>query len=238
MSLLRNEEAMGEECICGKGFCTVNIALFADLSENKKHLLRTHAVKRTLKRGEYLLREEDIVTSIYIIREGRVKMNRFDEEGKEYISDIRTEGETIGEEDFLMEEPSLYNAVCVTAVALCEIRKDFFFEMLRAEPEIAWNMIKGLSRKLDAANETLEILQESDAMSRVVRFLLMRNRRIHEKNIVLTIDDIAASVGLRKETVSRKLTELMREGLIRRLGQRNIELLDRMGLENKIMGES
>lgn len=45
-------------------------------------------------------------------------------------------------------------------------------------------------------------------------------------------DDIAVSVSLRTETVSRKLREMEKDGLIERLGHARIRVLDRDALRD------
>ena len=42
----------------------------------------------------------------------------------------------------------------------------------------------------------------------------------------LRLSDIAASTGMRPETVSRKLKEFEEEGIVRRVGQSGIQILN------------
>ena len=44
--------------------------------------------------------------------------------------------------------------------------------------------------------------------------------------VKLKLEDIAAHVSLRPETVSRKLGELMNEGIIEKVGQSSFRILD------------
>ena len=53
-----------------------------------------------------------------------------------------------------------------------------------------------------------------------------------DEDIILKLDDIAASVSLRTETVSRKLREMEKKGLIERLGHARIRVLDRDALRD------
>ena len=47
----------------------------------------------------------------------------------------------------------------------------------------------------------------------------------------MRLDDIAASIGLRPETVSRSLSKLEKEGIINRLGQGKLQVKDRAALQ-------
>jgi CRP/FNR family transcriptional regulator len=67
-------------------------------------------------------------------------------------------------------------------------------------------------------------------MARLAGFLMYRVDRSPTDDIVLKLDDIAASVSLRMETVSRKLRELEKMGLIERRGHAKIKVIDRDAL--------
>ena len=49
--------------------------------------------------------------------------------------------------------------------------------------------------------------------------------------IHLKLEDIANSVGLRPETVSRNIAQFVREGLVERPGRGRLLVADRAGLE-------
>ena len=66
----------------------------------------------------------------------------------------------------------------------------------------------------------------SDPEAKVAKFLLYRDRHDHNGVINLRLDDIAASVALRPETVSRKLSKLIELGYIERVSKSGIRILD------------
>ena len=61
---------------------------------------------------------------------------------------------------------------------------------------------------------------------RIAAFLLYRRKRSGEPCITLRLDDIAGSVGLRPETVSRNIRKLVSEGLIEKVGQSGFRIPD------------
>ncbi len=73
-------------------------------------------------------------------------------------------------------------------------------------------------------NDQTIIISKNDPKERVASFILYRYNKSTENDIVLKLDDIAASINLRAETVSRKISELERDGLIRKVGQSKIEI--------------
>ncbi|CRH94172.1 transcriptional regulator FixK [Chlamydia trachomatis] len=131
------------------------------------------------------------------------------------------------------EEIFPYNIVCVTDVKLCEVTRENFVKLVSENYEVGISLISSLLGKLKRANEKNLILQENDALIRLVNFMLEIDERTHG-DIELTIDNIAASINLRRETVSRKLKDLIELSLIEREGQSKIKVLDRNGLKNII----
>ncbi len=221
-----------ENCGCHESLCTLNIPLFKNLDLDIQQRLVDKSLHTDKNREDILLNEEDEVSSIFIIREGRVKLNKYDKEGKEYILDILHDGDTIGEE--LIEEGliSPYNAICITNVKICEIKINDLLDIFKENPESAWNLIKVLTKKLNQANKNLELLHENDAMNRIVQFFIDRFDRLKSNELSLTIDDIAGSINLRRETVSRKISELQGMGLIKREGHKSIFINDINLLKN------
>jgi CRP/FNR family transcriptional regulator len=92
-------------------------------------------------------------------------------------------------------------------------------------------IIELLSKKLHDANERNMLLSTKSPKSRLAAFLIYREKQDHSGTVELKLEDIAASLSLRPETISRKITELESEGLIERSGKSSIKILDYYGLE-------
>lgn len=74
------------------------------------------------------------------------------------------------------------------------------------------------------------MLSIRDPRQRLAQYLLVRDQRCAGPEIHLKLEDIAASVGLRPETVSRNVARFAREGLIERPGRGRILIVDHAGL--------
>ena len=215
---------------CG-GLCTESVPIMEGLPVNAQVSLMEHSVHETLRKNSYLFREGEPVDSICIIRKGRVKLCRYDSLGREQIITILADHDIIWEGMFLDGSIYPYSAVCLTNASICQIHRDDFIKVVD-NPTAAMNIIILLSKKLHDANERNMLLSTKDPMARLAGFLMYRVDRSVEDDIVLKLDDIAASVNLRTETVSRKLREMEKEGLIERLGHARIKVLDRDALRD------
>lgn len=206
--------------------CVEKIPLFKTLPQALQHQIAKLSDHKELERGEYLFREGETSPAIHIIRYGKVKLNRYHEDGKEFIYDILVAGDTIGEERFITSEKMDYNAICIEQTGICVIRQERIRALIDAEPQLAWNIIVELNHKVQMLSEKLELMSESDALTRLAIFLRQRQERLQQPTIELNIDDISSSINLRRETVSRKLQELQKLGIIKRSGHRRIEVID------------
>ena len=215
---------------CG-GLCAQNVPLMEGLPVNIQVSLMEHSMHDSLKKNSYLFREGEPVESICIIRKGRVKLCRYDSLGREQIVTILADHDIIWEGMFLDGSIYPYSAVCLTNTSICQIHRDDFIKVVN-DPAAAMNTIILLSKKLHDANERNMLLSTKDPMARLAGFLMYRVDRSVDEDIILKLDDIAASVSLRTETVSRKLREMEKKGLIERLGHARIRVRDRDALRD------
>ena len=211
--------------------CMQQIRLFNALPKEAQDILAEHAIHTTHPKGTVLAQEGDHIQSVLIIRSGRIKTCRIDPAGDEYILDILHEGLAIWDDMFLQVACYLFSIVSLTEVGICEIRREEFMAILANNPEAAMGLITMLSTELADAKEKAILLSIRSPEVRLAGFLLDRELRCTERIIRLKLDDIAASIGLRPETISRALSRFEKEHLIERKGQGKIVVTDRHALK-------
>ncbi len=227
-NLLMSEcELCGEEKAC-------SIPFLENMPPEQRIFLQQRTIKKTLNTRSMLFREGETVDGIYIIRNGRVKLTRFDPEGNEQIVGIFSSNETIWEGLLMQGSVFPYSAECLTKTSVCIIERDEMLKVLQ-DPSVSIEMLAMLSQKLHDANERNMILSTKDPKSRVAFFLLYREKRDHEESMQLKLEDIAGSLNMRPETASRKINELIKERLIERVGKSSIKIIDYEGLESLIV---
>jgi CRP/FNR family transcriptional regulator len=209
--------------------CVEEIDFLAGLPVEQQNKIMECAVRESHRKGSFLFLERDSVEAIYILHSGRVKLSTVDSEGREQIIGICSGRDTIWE-GMLMEGGRYpYAAACLTDVDCCRIFRRDFTKIL-ADPIIALRVIALMSQKLREANARNLLLTTSDSKARLAGFLAGRARQTARDVVALRLDEIAASINLRPETVSRKLRELERAGLVAREGQSGIRILDAAAL--------
>ncbi|RRF98512.1 MAG: Crp/Fnr family transcriptional regulator [Coriobacteriaceae bacterium] len=213
------------------GDCCMNhIRLFSHLDSGAKRELMRCAHQSDYPKGSVIVHESDPIESIFIIRKGRIKTYRLSEDGEEYILDILHDGQALWHGMFLQDHTYHYSAACLTEVSVCSIRRTDFESFISAHPEVAMHLVETLSTELDDAEEKITILSIHSPKSRLARYLLHRNDRCLHQEIHLRLDEIAASVNLRPETVSRILSAFEKDGLVKRIGRGHLKVINRAAL--------
>ncbi|WP_298578512.1 Crp/Fnr family transcriptional regulator [uncultured Olegusella sp.] len=215
-----------------------SIPLFAGLSDDAKESLISGAIHSLRPKGSILVHEGDPINSIIIVRSGRIKTFRTDSNGQEYVLDVLHDGQAIWRGVFMEEQTYHYSVGCLTDVDLYIIRRSHFETLIKNNPKVAIGLIHMIGAELFEAEEKIMMLGIRDPQRRLAEYLLYRDERCVGPEIRLKLQDIASSVGLRPETVSRTLSAFERRGMLRRVGQGRLLLLDRSALHDVAVGSN
>ncbi|MES1242454.1 MAG: cyclic nucleotide-binding domain-containing protein [Acidobacteriota bacterium] len=110
-----------------------------------------------LSEGDYVFREGELGTEMYIIHEGKVEILSGTGSSEQLLS-VLEKGDFFGEMSILEDLPRAASARAVTDVKLLQINGSTFDQLLRNNPEIAVRMMRKLARRL---RETDELLRSS-----------------------------------------------------------------------------
>jgi CRP-like cAMP-binding protein len=117
------------------------------------------------KAGEYVFREGDLGTEMYIVNEGKVEiLNQVGDE--EQLLAVLEKGDFFGEMAVLEDLPRAASARALTDVRLLQINGTTFDHLLRSNPEIAVRMMRKLSRRLRETDEMMKSVLGTKAASR------------------------------------------------------------------------
>ncbi len=112
-----------------------------------------------LEAGEYVFREGELGTEMFIVHEGKVEILK-NVQGVEKPMTVLEKGDFFGEMSLLEDLPRTASARTVTPCVLLRINGTTFDQMLRGNPEIAIRLLRKLSRRL---RETDRMLAEGFA---------------------------------------------------------------------------
>lgn len=206
------------------------IPVLRDLPEADQLRLVEQSTHHSYEKDDTVFQEGTPVHTVVVIRSGRIKLVRYDADGKEHLLDILHDGDAVWETLFTDSHVYPYSGICLAETHLCEFSTDLFLQILRENPNTAFELISILSNNLMEANEKLTLVGVKEPVCRLAQFLLFKDKTCVTPEVMMKLDDIAASIDLRPETVSRAIRELEKQNLILRTGQGRIRILDREGL--------
>jgi CRP-like cAMP-binding protein len=190
--------------------------------------------EKTYPRGSVILFEDDPGDSLFVVRDGRVKVVLVAEDGREVILGILGVGEHFGELSLIDDQPRSAHVIAMEDSSLLVLRRDDFRRRVEASPSVAWSLLTELSRRLRRADEKIGSLVLLDVAGRIARMLLDAadegGSPLIEKP--LTHQTIAHVIGASRETVSRAMREFQDEGWIA-IDRRCIRISDRGALERR-----
>ncbi|MGQ9779905.1 MAG: Crp/Fnr family transcriptional regulator [Bacillota bacterium] len=164
--------------------------------------------------GEELFAQADQAETVYLIREGRIRIGLCSQDGRSLTLAELGPGEILGETALLIGGGRTANAVAVTKARLVGLKKEEFLRTIAARPEAALSLIMTLARRLREADRRIEELSFMGIKERL-RSLYYRLKEEGRWDLLhgATHQEIAEMIGAARESVSRALAELRREGI-------------------------
>lgn len=107
------------------------------------------------QQGDYIFREGDLGTEMYVIHEGRVEILKRIEGGETQLA-VFEQGDFFGELSLLDDEPRSASVRALEDSVVVAINGATFVQMLTETPEIAVRMMRKLSGRLRATDKRLQ----------------------------------------------------------------------------------
>jgi CRP/FNR family cyclic AMP-dependent transcriptional regulator len=202
-----------------------NIPMFADLSPESLSTLAGIVAFQRFSKGELIIAEAEVGTCMYFLMGGRVKVSLWSAEGKELVLDYLEAPAHFGEMSLVDSQARSADVIAVTDVTLLALAGKDLSTAIQVQPRLALALIATLSRRLRSTISRLEDLAFLDATHRVMRVVLNVATAGFETRgtpVVqgMTHHDIATLAGTSRETASRVISQLTREGIIVAKGRR------------------
>ena len=210
------------------------VPLFNGLAKEELESFAELMRERSYPRGSVILFENDPGDSLFVVREGRVKVVLIGEDGREVILGVLGVGQHFGELSLIDEQPRSAHVIAMDDASLLVLRREDFRKRVEANPSVAWSLLMELSRRLRRADEKIGGLVLLDVPGRIARLLLDMAEESGGPQIEksLTHQTIAQMIGASRETVSRAMKDFQDAGWIT-VERRRIELANRTALEQR-----
>ncbi len=204
-----------------------SIPLFGRVSETDLEELATHLIERRFPKNATVVEEGLPGDYMYVIREGRAKVTKASEDGREKIMNFLEVGAFFGDMALLGDETRSASVKTLEESTLLALSRRDFIDLLRQSPDLALSVIEELANRLRETNEQARSLSFQGVEERT-RNLFERIASEEEgggdrlMTPSLTHQQIADMVGTSRETVTRAIKVLKSSGWLAQDGKRYV----------------
>ena len=197
--------------------------------------LKAAAHEQKLAKGATLFHEGRIPQSVYFVLSGKLKLYTTDQQGREQIVHLASNGDLMGYRAVLGGDSFSCSASALEDSVVLVVPKATFLNVLDSDPDFSFAVIRLLTQELRDAEHHLAGLARKPVRERIGEVLLVLAAKFGYEadgetiNVTLSREEIAGLVGTATETVIRMLHAMQEEGLLQMRGKK-IRLTDKTGL--------
>ena len=189
---------------------------------------------RSFQAGQTVIWSGDRMDFVASVVSGIATLTQTLEDGRRQMVGLLLPSDFVGRPGRAM---ATYDVTATTDLVMCCFRRKPFEDMLVRTPHVAQRLLEMTLDELDAAREWMLLLGRKTAREKIASLLAIVARRDASLKLTetlgkasvelpLTREEMADYLGLTLETVSRQISALKRDGVIRLHGKRLIEIPD------------
>jgi CRP/FNR family cyclic AMP-dependent transcriptional regulator len=175
--------------------------------------------------GDALFAQDEASVYCHLVLRGVVELFRAAE--RERVITRLGSGRFVGDIALFLDVPYLSSARAGTYAEIRWFHRDPLLEVVRSRPAVAFAWLLSAMATSAEAHDRLDVVMAKTARQQVAGALFEASEA--GARVALSQAEMAAMLGIGRQTINRVLGELMDEGLVR-TGYGFVEILDRAGL--------
>lgn len=203
----------------GKDLCDLKSCMFCKLCLTEwLPVIDANRKMVTINKGELLFNEGELMTGIYFIYKGLVKVHKKWGQ-KELIVRFAQQGDIVGHRGLGGDNTYPVSGTALQKVTACFIPLDIFTASLKVNYEFMHQLMLFFAEELKLSERKMRNLAHMNVKERIAQALLSLKSKfgIAEEghiNILLSKQDLASYTATTYETVFRVMTHLAEKGII------------------------
>ena len=171
---------------------------------------------RKYSKKEAIYKEGDFPHYLFAIKTGKVKTYKINKDGKQFIHQVLTEGEFIGQHALIQDINHIEFAEALEPTELILIPRIEFQNMIFQNREVAAQFIKMLSKDIvEKEHELLGLAYDTLRKRTADNLIKLLDANQNNPKISVSRNDLASMVGTATESVIRILSEFKKDELIK-----------------------
>lgn len=197
------------------------VPIFSELDDEIIEELASLGRIREYDKDEIIFLENETGNAMFIILEGKVKVSRVSDDGREVILSILDEADFFGEMALLDGQARSANIIAIEKSKLFIIQRKDFLDLLAQHPNISVSLLQELTKRIRIADMKIKSLSLKDAEGKVASVILqladdmgkIRQGAVEIERLPLQ-QDLANMAGTSRETISRVMNTFKKKGFI------------------------
>jgi CRP/FNR family cyclic AMP-dependent transcriptional regulator len=176
---------------------------------------------RHLEPKEELFHKGDPGAEVYGIVTGKLKVGSSSADGGNVVFNLMGEGEVVGEMAFLTGGQRTGTVSALEPTELLALGRRDFLEFLRANPEVAIDMMAVLAERLANVSQLLEDRSFLDLPARLAKKLVLLCEQYGESHdddttlsVTLSQTDLGNLVGTSRESINKQVRSWEQQGIL------------------------
>lgn len=193
--------------------------IFSGLTEKDMGEIASKLIERSVRKKDSIYSAGDKAGTVYILKEGRIRIIRYSADGRELTIDILEPGDIFGELSVAGEEERETDAVAMEDSFICAIKRKDFEDFIGKMPNLSLTITKWIGLRLRRIENRFNDMIFQDVHTRLITIFkdLAQKYGVPAGNgkkiaIHLSHKEIASLIGATRETVTLELNNLKRSG--------------------------
>jgi CRP/FNR family transcriptional regulator, cyclic AMP receptor protein len=198
------------------------VPIFSGLTETEFAFLTQHAVPRNFSAGETVFSEGESCLGLYVVESGHIRIFKSSAGGREQVLSIDGPGSSVAELPVFDGGNYPASVTAMDDATLLFVSKQDFQALCLAHPQVALKVLRVVGARLRRLVGIIEELSFTTVRHRLASFLLRLARTEGKRTpegveITLPVSnqELASQIGTVRELVSRNLSRLESEGMLK-----------------------
>jgi CRP/FNR family transcriptional regulator len=216
------------------------VPIFSGLTESELAFLSQRTVPRRYKSREIVFSEGEPCAGLYVVEAGHVRIYKSSANGREQVLSVDGPGSSVAELPVFDGGNYPASVAAIDDAILLFVSKQDFQALCLAHPQVALKVLRVVGARLRRLVGIIEELSFTTVRHRLASFLLRlaaKEGKQTSDGVEVTLpvsnQELAAQIGTVRELVSRNLSRLQSEGMLKMEG-RTLILCDPKALEAEL----
>jgi len=198
------------------------VQIFSGLTESELSFLAQRVSRRNYSAGQSVFGEGEPCSGLYVVESGHVRIFKSSANGREQVLSIDGPGSSIAELPVFDGGSYPASVTVIDEAKLVFVSKQDFQALCMAHPQVALKVLRVVGARLRRLVGIIEELSFTTVRHRLASFLLRLAQKEGKRSaagvefaLPTSNQELASHIGTVRELVSRNLSRLQAEGILK-----------------------